>query len=77
MSAGALGEIVRDSVLRDGVSCVFVREGSLVHTSTDVVLLTEIDEDVALRVLVLLGKTDTEIEAFLDRRAALEVHSPS
>lgn len=56
---------------------MFVREGSLVHTSADVVLLTEIDEDVALRVLVLLGKTDAEIEAFLDRRAALEVHSPS
>ena len=76
-SAGALGELVRDSILRDGVSCVYLREGALVQTSVDVVLLTEVDEEIALRILVLLGKTDDEITAMLDRRASLEVQRPS
>ena len=74
--AGHIGEIVRDSVLRDGVSCVYLRGDAVVHTSVDVVLLTEVDEEVAVRILVMLGRSDDEIAAFLDRREALDVHRP-
>lgn len=75
-SAGHIGEIVRDSLLRDGVSCIYLRDSALVHTSADVVLLTEVDEEVAVRILVMLGRSDDEIAAFLDRKEALDVHRP-
>jgi hypothetical protein len=53
------------------------RAGYMLSHNNDVVDLMALPEEVALRVLVLLGKTDDELRSHLVRRGEIDVASPA
>ena len=67
-----LGSLVVEALTRTGGPVtLFYRDGHLaVATTDDVVLLSELPVDVALRTLAITGRSDEEMEDYLTRREA-------
>ena len=73
-----IGERVVDALLRTESAVVHYRGSALVIAEPrDAVILTELPLEDALRVLATLGKSDEELEAFIERYEALSTERRS
>ena len=71
-----IGSIAKESLQRTECVTIYYHENGFVFShEDDSIILHKLSEEQAIQVLVVLGKTDEEIEAYLERRSNME--SPS